>query len=367
MMKKIFGILTALIIFSSNCLAMTFSQPIKIGEISYNAGPNGGVEIIGATNIKNYSTVQNPRFYGKGIARFGNSLYLYFNDEYFRQHFTRYRTELTKKVSRFGGQDIKNSVAIFTLEGKTDIYQVKNDGGIELYLAKTETGAGGTIQVFGTTKEGKWVKYFDVSDVRKSFGIPRSNYIDNFFVADDEIILQIAPGRREQSCEIRYKWDDKAKWFGVEQKTCADLLADMRRNPSNYYCFGGGGTGLSYWFDKNSVRAKKNNDGCIISVRSVNYFSVAGANPHVYTQYKAPTTYFPIRFSYNFKTKKIYAEKIERDHSVKWEMVRTATRGREDRNLLSLAEQIFYIAYGRNFFDKPYSYQGSPTPRGLNF
>lgn len=367
MTKKFFVILIWLAMISPNCFAMTFSQPVKIGEVSYNAAPNGGVEIVGATNIKNYSTVKNSRYYGKGIARFGNSLYLYFNDEYFRQNFNGYTTELTKKVSRFGGTDVKNSVPIFTLEGKTDIYQIKNDGGIELYLAQTETGGGGTIQVFGTTKEGKWVKYFDVRDARKSFGIPRSSYVDDFFVVDDEIILQIAPGRREQDSELRYKWDDKAQWFGVENKTCTDLLADMRRNPSNYYCYGGGGTGLSYWFDKNSVHAKKTNDGCIISVRSVNYYSVAGANPRVYVQYKAPSTYYPVRFSYNFQTKKIYAEMIERDHSVKWEIVRTATRGREDRNLLSLAEQAFYIAYGRNFFDKPYSYQGIPIPRGGNF
>ena len=125
---------------TSEVFAMTLSQPVKIGEISYNASPTGGVEIVGATNIKNYSTVKNPRCYGKGIARFGNSLHFYFNDEYFRQNFNGYTTELTKKVSRFGGTDVKNSVAVFTLEGNTQIYQIKNDGGIESYLAQTETG-----------------------------------------------------------------------------------------------------------------------------------------------------------------------------------------------------------------------------------
>lgn len=359
-MKKFFLILFALAIFSSNCFAMTFSQPVKIGEVSYNGSPTGGVEIVGATSIKNYSTAKNSRFYGKGIALFGNSLYFYFNDEYFRQNFNSYGTSLDKKVSRFGGTDVKNSVAIFTLEGKTDIYQIKNDGGIELYLAQTETGGGGTIQVFGTTKEGKWVKYFDVSDARKTFGIPRGSYVDEFFVVDDEIIFQIAPGRRQQDGELRYKWDEKNKWFGVENKTCTDLLADMRRNSSNYYPHGGGGTGLSFWIDKNSVHAKKTDDGCVISVRSVAYYCPM---PDKISAYYNSATMFPAHFSYNFKTKKIYAEMIERgDHSVKWELV-SINDFKYTRNILPLAETAFYIAYGRNFFDKPYI----PVPRGVNF
>lgn len=245
------------------------------------------------------------------------------------------------------------------MEGKTDIYQIKNDGGIELYLAQNETGAGGTIQVFGTTKEGKWVKYFDVHDARKSFGIPRGSYVDKFFAVDDEIIFQYVPGRMRQDGELRYKWDEKNKWFGVENKTCVDLLADMRRNPSKYYPHGGGGTGLSFWVDKNSVHAKKTNDGCIISVRSVAYYCPL---PDKISAYYNSATMFPAHFSYNFKTKKIYAEMIERDHSVKWELVST-NDFRYTRNILPLAETAFYIAYGRNFFDRPYT----PAPRSGNF
>ena len=75
---------------------------------------------------------------------------------------------------------------------------------------------------------------------------------------------------------------------------------------------------------------------------------------------------FPAHFSYNFKTKKIYAEMIELNHSVKWEHIIT-NDFKYTRNILPLAEQAFYIAYNRNFFNKPYSYQGVPIPRGGNF
>ena len=196
---------------------MSFSQPVKIGSISYNGAPNGGVEIIGATNIKNYSTVKNSRYYGKGIARFGNSLYFYFNDEYFRQNFNGYGTALDKKVSRFGGTDVKNSVPIFTLEGGTQLYQIKNDGGIELYLAQNETGGGGSIKVFGTTREGKWVKYFDTNDARKNFGIPNRSYLKKYFIYDDVIVIQY--GDSINTGELRYQWDNVAQWFSVKNKT----------------------------------------------------------------------------------------------------------------------------------------------------
>ena len=58
----------------------------------------------------------------------------------------------------------KNDGLIFVFEGGTEIYQIKNDGGIELYLTKSGTGSGDGFEVFGTTKEGKWVKYFDTDD-----------------------------------------------------------------------------------------------------------------------------------------------------------------------------------------------------------
>ena len=338
-MKKILVILGALMIFSSNCFAMTFSQPEKIGTVGYSAAPNGGVEIVGATNIQNYSSVKNSHYYGKGVARFGNSLYFYFNDEYFRKNFNGYTTELTEKVSRFGGTDVKNSVPIFTLEGETNIYQIKNDGGIELYLAQTETGGGGSIQVFGTTKEGKWVKYFDTQDAIKNFGIPRSDYIENFFTFDDEIIFQYAPGRWEQDGELRYKWDEKAKWFGVENKTSEYfrkyLMTDS--NPSNRFSMSTG-SGLALIIDKNNIKTQKINNGCIISFRA--FYIDANKKPHFVT-FDTPS-----RYMYDFSTKKIYDDKSPLKQPAKWEYVNPNTQP----SSFKMAKAVYSLAYGRNFF-----------------
>ena len=340
-MKKIFGILFALAIFSSNCFAMTFSQPVKIGEVSYNGSPTGGVEIVGATSKKNYSTSKNSAYYGKGIALFGKSLYFYFNDEYFRQNFNGYTTELTKKVSRFGGTDVKNSVPIFTLEGKTDIYQIKNDGGIELYLAQTETGAGGTIQVFGTTKEGKWVKYFDTADAVKNFGIPRDEWFSGFFTFGDTIVIQYRPQHSRNNSELRYKWDEAAQWFGVENQTNEDLRAYLRNGSSKFFGIPAG-TGLGFLIDRKAILAEKTSDGCIITFRTIHTDS--NRKPEKVSSGFA-------MYAYNFQTKKIYRKKYDDKGVETWEYVDP----NKSHTILLIAEAAYYFAYGKHFFNPPIS------------
>ena len=223
-MKNFLVILGAMLIFSTNCFAMTFSQPIKIGEISVAGGPRDGIIIVGATSIKDYSTQKKSGSYMKGMAVFGKSLRFYFNKEYYLQNYMNVGTNLEKmnkldsKVSRFGGTNVKNTIPIFTFEGMTDIYQIKNDGGIELYLVKSEGGAGAVIKVLGTTKEGKWVKYFDTQDARKNFGIPLSVYDGEIFTFGDEIIVKYGESRSSDSGELCYKWDEKNNWFGIEDR-----------------------------------------------------------------------------------------------------------------------------------------------------
>lgn len=58
MKKNLFCLTLMLMIIASNCFAMSFSQPVKIGEIGYR----GGLDIKGATSIKDYSTVKDRGF-----------------------------------------------------------------------------------------------------------------------------------------------------------------------------------------------------------------------------------------------------------------------------------------------------------------
>ena len=331
-----------MMIFSADCFAMTFSQPVKIGEIVYR----GGLDITGATNIKDYSTVKRFGLYDKGIARFGKSLHLYFNREYYEQNFKSAKTlddhiNLQNKVSRFGGIDVKNSVPIFVFAGGTEIYQIKNDGGIELYLSKSGTGAGDSFEVFGTTKEGKWVKYFNVHDAKKNFGIPRDEWFSKFFTFGDTIIIQYHPQRSRNTGELRYKWDEKTQWFGVENQTNEDLRAYMRNNSSNFFGIPAG-TGVGFLIDRKAILTEKTSDGCIITFRTIHTDS--NRKP------EKVSSGFAI-YAYNFKTKKIYRKKYDDKGIETWKYVEP----NKNHAVTLCAEAVYYFAYGKHFFNPPIS------------
>ena len=65
-MKNVYWLFILFFIISSDCLAITLSQPVKIGEIIYR----GGLDLRGATSIKDFSTVKRPGIYDRGVASF---------------------------------------------------------------------------------------------------------------------------------------------------------------------------------------------------------------------------------------------------------------------------------------------------------
>lgn len=201
MLKKFFALTTFLLIFSANCSAMTFQQPVEVGNVSIS-GANS-IQIDGTTNI-DATRGDQPNSYIKGVAIFNEKLYLHFDGEI-----------LTQK-SFFGGRDVKNSVEVFVFEGLTKIYQIDNDAGLEMYLLSTETGGGGSMKVIGTTADGKWVKYFDTNDAKKNYELSQDFYLKNFSVSGDSITFQYEQWQTRKICTLRYRWDNKAQWFGID-------------------------------------------------------------------------------------------------------------------------------------------------------
>lgn len=349
-MQKIFLVLVILLMITSNVFAMTLSQPTKIGEISVAGGPQDGIKISGATTVKDYSTIKKSGNYKKGYAIFGKSLYFYFNKEYYLQNYMSVGTDVKKiqrldsKVSRFGGTNVKNSVPIFTFEGMTEIYKIENDSGLELYVARSETGGGGGVEVFGTTKQGKWVRYFDTIDARKSFGMSSSAYIRDFFTFGDEIIVQYGKARSNTSGELRYKWNEASQWFGVENKASADLLEDLKRTSNSANRFSVSvGSGMGLIIDSSAILTEKANNGCIISLRAV--YIDSNRKPDIVECGR------PLRYFYNFGTKKIYSETTEKNKSTTWKYVDP----KKDGKILEIAEVAYRFAYNKDFFNKPIS------------
>ena len=186
---------------------MTFYKSVKLGDVG-QSGPYG-ININGATTIKATSekNLGKTKTYMKGTAIFGKSLNFYF--------------DFQNDVSKFGNNE-SNAISIYALEGGTDIYQFQNDKNIEMYIFVTETGGGGSTKVVGQ-KEGKFFIYFDTYEVLSNYyGRSRDVYLSHHKLQGDTIIFDIQSynsnlQKMAKVGELRFKWDEKANWFGVEK------------------------------------------------------------------------------------------------------------------------------------------------------
>ena len=232
-MKKIFVAVVSVLFVAQTALAMTFQQPVKIGEVIYP--PYGYFEIKGATYHKGSrcSRTDEPykhalNLYEKGTAQFGtgnDALYFHYDEN------TKGEDPLYKggrfSLSRFGSKDINNAVQI--LPGiPTNIWRVKTNSNRTFFIIEQGSAAGFGIchVVIGKNKDGKWVQFFDTRDVKKQYlGEKAERNIGGewgvFHFAENTIIMKYGKYRRidvfNAQGEFRFKWDEAAQWFSIEQ------------------------------------------------------------------------------------------------------------------------------------------------------
>ncbi|MBR4907611.1 MAG: hypothetical protein IKZ43_01160 [Acidaminococcaceae bacterium] len=218
--KRVVGMALSLVILSSACYAISFTQPQEIGSFSFVQGGKGagGIRIENASRNKgDYFTQYNKNnssSYGKGVASFGNG------DDALYVHYDVYQ-----KVGGLilaGNKDIKNTYSVGVLNQVVDI--IKSDGGITIYPIISHYGPEKDYVVLGRQKDGKFVKYFDTESITNNhFGMGRNGMppvvYTKLAVAGDTLVLYYSkagmPART--AGELRFKWDDKAQWFGVEK------------------------------------------------------------------------------------------------------------------------------------------------------
>ena len=83
--------------------------------------------------------------------------------------------------------------------------------------------SGDKYSLLGRKSDGTFVKYFDTWSIsEKYFGkrfIPNRGFYDGWHCDRDTIIIEYARfgerGKKIKIGEFRFKWDDKAQWFGV--------------------------------------------------------------------------------------------------------------------------------------------------------
>ena len=225
-------ILVLTFVMTATCLAMNFSQPEKIGDIG--GTPIGGFEIRGASD-NNGTIYQNNRWskkwgtlYAKGIARFGDgldALYVHYNCTDWRG--SNYRDAYSPK---FGNKSATRTISLQAGEGDiVSIYRVKNTGNFTLYLLSYHGCVGGAEQyiLFKVMQDGNFAELLDSrSIIEKYVGVNRMHmrgiYLSEPYFFNDTMIIKYTDfnsnlKKRIEIGEFRFKWDDKAQWFGVEQ------------------------------------------------------------------------------------------------------------------------------------------------------
>ncbi len=221
-MKKFLGLTLMLMFIASNCFAMTFSQPVKIGSIGhYFQSPWEGLPISGESynsgkphnERRKLSDGTSAKTYEVGIARFGNgddALYCSYN----------YKDDYLK----FGGKD--NYVLSIGRSAKK-IYRIDSDEGLTVYVIDTLRFGG--FNIIGRQKNGNWFSYVNSKVMTDKYFNGKMAYKGSEGVVyhdgevkvnGDTIIIPCHYQTERRSSvtesELRFKWDDKAQWFGVQ-------------------------------------------------------------------------------------------------------------------------------------------------------
>ena len=211
-MKKFLGAVVATVLISNSAAAMQFSQPEKLGMVTWSQVRANGYIFDGETSNKGTkkSSGSNYNIYSKGVAKYGNgedALYIHYDDSH-------------STFCNLGSKDISNTqkVGLFC----DVIYKITTNKGITLYPINYIYGPAGSYTIIGRQKDGKWVKYIDTDEIAKQYlglnSLTGGEMI--FFLSSqgDTLVMKYRPNRsRYDIGEFRFKWDDAAQWFSVEQ------------------------------------------------------------------------------------------------------------------------------------------------------
>ena len=209
---------------------MIFSQPIKIGHAGHYKDTDEGGFIFKGTSYNDGDIISgSDNKYGKGLARWGNGKdALYCEYDY-------YLNSNRDDRLKFGG---KNNFLVKEMTGR-DILKIESNEGLTIYVLYRQFMYFAYLDIIGCRPDGTWVKYINFKQLEKQFfeelskkymidlaygnhGNKLEYYYDGNFIytKNDTIIVLYSLWKgwdRLQKGEFRFKWDEKAQWFGVEQ------------------------------------------------------------------------------------------------------------------------------------------------------
>lgn len=232
-MKRIF-ILMCIMIYcmSIQCFAMSFHSIKKIGFAS--GLPMGGIYLEGYFynngniyhNYKMKNFKEDKNTFDKGVAMFGeqkNPLYFFYDNE---KVWSDYKNPIGAFI---GDKNQSKSVGVNMYEGwGISIAKINNSENRPMYLVCSSGAVAGfeNYIMFGYTKDDKFVKYFNTSEIRLNWFGPNSMSMRGVCLREpklnnDSIVIpfkNIGKGSYDwdkNDGEMIFTWDDSAQWFSV--------------------------------------------------------------------------------------------------------------------------------------------------------
>ena len=148
---------------------------------------------------------------------------------------------------KFGDEDIRNTISLNSnsLFGVADIFKINGSNHFKFYLISDNCYLADEwfrYIIIGKNSQGKWIYYFDTRKIagryfdsshfgRGDYSPLYGLYFYDPEIKNDTIIIhykeskdgkyitmgESEPGRHIEHGEFRFKWDEKAQWFSVEQ------------------------------------------------------------------------------------------------------------------------------------------------------
>ena len=237
-------------------LSMKFSGLVEIGSFGwYNDNIVGGHYVmytfspqgIGHSDYIAYRNDYDGWYYLTDVELNQNKQNLYEDDLIL--HY-RMRSDPIK----LGSFDIKNKVSFMPTTKSTTVFKVKTISGYTMYFLrkdywqKTFSKRRYHYVLIGHRPDGKWVKYFDTEDLCKQYIGEDSNISIQEIISNGDTLIAIyarcnhSPYDKnfdvlnaDELGEIRFKWDESAKWFGVEKIIYSQSMANAKMREIKQY------------------------------------------------------------------------------------------------------------------------------------
>ena len=220
-MKKLFFLLLLVpmiaMLYPMTADAMKLSEPIYLGSIAYE-------EVADGDDPRGFVIRDADANKGKRVLKFGTKMYkkgcATFGKDGLAVHI---RYDLKDHVQYFGDKEGTNAVEI-NIADSSVIQAIETDFGIVFYYINSMHREGSDFLILGKLSDGRFIQYVDSDKYTNMLWKETGGMVsyNRMRVVGNAIVIDYsawnAGNNSTKYGELRFPWDAKAQWFGVEKR-----------------------------------------------------------------------------------------------------------------------------------------------------